>query len=136
MLLTRSAVVAIGLLMLVFGIWFQLRDTAFRTLLDVCMIYYAGALPLLVAGLYWRRATTAGAYLAFVLGACLPAAYVVEDLVIQLQGSNAEGWIASLFSANVRGVLSFLLGFLGMGLGSLLPGGHPQRLEHAERPPE
>lgn len=122
LLLTRVSVVVIGILMLIFGIWYELKDTAFRYLLDVTTIYYAGGLPALVAGLYWKRANKLGAYLAFVFGAILPLAFVVEDIIIQSHAGDSAGFIASLLSPNMRGVLSFVLGFSGMALGSIWGG--------------
>ena len=113
----RGSIVAIGILMLVFGIWYEIKDTAFRYLLDVTTIYYAGGLPALVGGLYWKRATTGGAYAAFVCGAALPMAFVIEDIILQTSGGT--GMIAQLMDPNVRGFVSFVLGFGGLYLGSL-----------------
>ena len=117
---TRITILAIGALMLTVGIWYQLKETAFRYLLDVTTIYYAGGFPVLVCGLYWKRATTAGAYAAFAFGALLPLAFVVEDIVLQAQGTTSPGVIAQLLSPNLRGLMSFILGFVGMGVGSLV----------------
>ncbi len=120
LLWTRISILGIGLLMLFFGIWYQLKDTAFRYLLDVTTIYYAGGLAVLVGGLYWKRATTVGAYAAFACGALLPLAAVVEDIVLQTQGSTLTGYFAQLFSPNIRGLLSFAFGFGGLIIGSLV----------------
>lgn len=122
--LMRLSVILIGALMLIFGVWYELKVTAFRYLLDVTTIYYAGGLAVLVAGLYWKPANTLGAYLAFAFGAILPLSYVVEDIVIQSPGDNTVGFVGNLLSPNMRGVLSFVLGFVGMGLGSVLPVDH------------
>lgn len=119
-LYTRLSIIAIGVLMLVFGIWYELKDTAFRYLLDVTTVYYAGGLPALACGLYWRRATTTGAYAAFICGALLPLSFVAEDMLLQATGSEGQGMIASLLSPNMRGVFSFLLGFAGMIVGSVV----------------
>ena len=121
--LARLFVVIIGVLMLAFGIWHELKGTAFRYLLDVTTIYYAGGLAVLVAGLYWKRANTLGAYLAFIFGAILPVAYVLEDMLIQAPGGEPAGTVSRMLSPNMRGVLSFALGFVGIALGSLLPFG-------------
>ncbi|MCL4704094.1 sodium:solute symporter family protein [bacterium] len=124
--LARLFVCLIGALMLFFGIWHELKDTAFRYLLDVTTIYYAGGLAVLVAGLYWKRANTPGAYLAFIFGAILPVAYVIEDMTISPQAGESAGFVSNILSPNMRGVLSFALGFVGIGLGSLLPFGKSQ----------
>ncbi|MBI4427675.1 MAG: sodium:solute symporter family protein [Ignavibacteriales bacterium] len=117
---TRTAILVIGAFMLVFGIWYELKETAFRYLLDVTTVYYAGGLAVLVAGLYWKRASTTGAYTAFILGALLPLTFVIEDMILQARGSTSGGYIAQLFLPNVRGTLSFVLGFVGMGIGSFV----------------
>jgi Na+(H+)/acetate symporter ActP len=74
--------------------------------------------------LYWKRATTFGAYLAFIFGAIFPVAFVLEDMLMQPPAGETAGFVSQLLSPNMRGVLSFALGFAGMGLGSLLPFGH------------
>jgi len=117
---TRWSIAVIGLLMLVFGIWYELKDTAFRYLLDVTTVYYAGGLPALVLGLYWKRSTTAGAYAAFIGGGLLPLSFVIEDILLQAGGATGEGLIAGLMPPNIRGFLSFALGFGGLFAGSLL----------------
>src|SRR5574341_2052763 len=110
--LARLIVVIIGALMLTFGIWHELKETAFRYLLEVTTIYYAGGLAVLVAGLYWKRANTLGAYLAFIFGAILPIAYVVEDMAIASHAGETAGLVSRLLSPNMRGVLSFAFGFV------------------------
>lgn len=132
--LARLFVSIIGALMLVFGIWYELEGTAFRYLLDVTTIYYAGGLAVLVGGLYWKRANTLGAYLAFICGAIIPLAYVVEDMVVQSSSGETAGFVARLLSPNMRGVLSFAMGFAGMGLGSLLPSGQLKDQTPAREP--
>ncbi|RIK63157.1 hypothetical protein DCC62_26720 [candidate division KSB1 bacterium] len=129
--LARLFVCLIGALMLFFGIWHELKDTAFRYLLDVTTIYYAGGLAVLVAGLYWKRANTPGAYLAFIFGAILPVAYVIEDMTISPQAGESAGFVSNILSPNMRGVLSFALGFVGIGLGSLLPFGRSSNQKRA-----
>jgi len=128
-LLVRLFVLVIGAVMLLFGIWYQLKDSAYRYLLDACTIYYAGGLAVIVAGLYWKRATTFGAYLGFLMGAILPAGYIAEDLL----SGGASRTFADLCSSNMRGFLSFLLGFAGVLIGSLIPVGAPRELVYPDR---
>ncbi|MEX2115936.1 MAG: sodium:solute symporter family protein [Bacteroidota bacterium] len=117
---TRLSIGVIGILMLVFGIWYELKDSAFRYLLDVTTVYYAGGLPALVGGIYWKRANRRGAYAAFACGALLPLAFVIEDIVLQAQGGSGPGFVAGLLEPNVRGFASFALGFAGLYAGSVL----------------
>ncbi|MBI3004038.1 MAG: sodium:solute symporter family protein [Ignavibacteriales bacterium] len=123
LLWSRGTILVIGGLMLVFGIWYEVKETAFRYLLDVTTVYYAGGFAVLVSGLYWKRATTAGAYGAFALGSLLPLVFVVEDMILQSRGVSSQGYVAQMLPPNVRGMLSFILGFVGMGLGSFISPG-------------
>jgi SSS family solute:Na+ symporter len=102
-------------------------------------IYLASVCTLLVAGLYWRRATSQGAYAALVLGAIGPITFLVVNLLIvkarQLDAhlpdtlSVVQGWLLSFnqrfpnakpIPPELAGALSFVLAFLGMLVGSLL----------------
>ena len=102
-------------------------------------IYLASVFTLLVAGLYWRRATTRGAYAALVLGAIGPITFLVVNLVVmkvnQLGAhpptapSFAQDWLLRFSQAfpnakplkpELAGASSFALAFLGMIVGSLL----------------
>ena len=94
--LIRIGVMLIGLLLLVFGVWYELKDAAFRYLVQTTTIYYAGALAVLVGGLYWKRTTAAGAYLGFTLGAALPLTYIFADLLTQF-GIGWAGTLVELF---------------------------------------
>ncbi|HUT23058.1 MAG TPA: sodium:solute symporter family protein [Sumerlaeia bacterium] len=132
-LLTRLFVIIIGALMLVFGIWHELKDSAFRFLVDLCILYYAGGMAVIIAGLYWRRATTCGAYLGFLCGGILPVAYIIGDLMIQGQGEEAVNFVRQWIpDDNLRRFLSFVLGAIGVVVGSLLPIGKPKILEYPE----
>ena len=126
--LTRLFVLVIGAAMLIFGIWHRLNDSAYRYLMEACTIYYAGGLAVIVAGLYWKRATTFGAYCGFLLGALLPGAYIVEDLI----SGGSSHVVGDLLPGNVRGFVSFVLGFAGVGLGSLAPIGKPVVLTYPD----
>ncbi len=122
--LIRIGVMLIGLLLLVFGVWYELKDAAFRYLVQTTTIYYAGALAVLVGGLYWKRATAAGAYLGFTLGAALPLTQF---------GIGWAGTLVEFFpSIGKRGLYSFALGFVGIGIGSMLPFSKPKPLHYPD----
>ena len=89
------------------------------------VIYLLLGLPL-VGGLYWKRATAAGAYLGFTLGAALPLTYIFADLLTQF-GIGWAGTLVEFFpSIGKRGLYSFALGFVGIGIGSMLPFSKPK----------
>ncbi len=74
-------------------------------------IYLASVFTLLVAGLYWPRANSTGAYAALVLGAIGPLTFLVVNACVTKDRQIAP---------EIAGAASFGLAFLGMILGSLL----------------
>jgi solute:Na+ symporter, SSS family len=137
--ITRALVVAIGLFLLFYGLWYEMPGNAYDYLAVTGNIYLASVFTLLVAGLYWERATAKGAYAALVLGAIGPIAFLVVNMVIMkahqlgahvpASPSFTQEWLLQLHqrSPNAKpihpelaGALSFVLAFLGMIVGSLL----------------
>ncbi len=68
LLLTRVFIVAIGIFILVWGLWYPLGQDLWDYMAISGAIYFAGAIALLVFGLYWKRASKVGAYGALVCG--------------------------------------------------------------------
>jgi SSS family solute:Na+ symporter len=137
--ITRALVLAIGLFLLVYGLWYELPGNAWDYLAVTGNIYLASVFTLLVAGLYWRRATTKGAYAALLLGAVGPITFLVVNMVIlkaqQLAAhppadpSMVQGWWLHFSQSfpntkpikpELAGASSFALAFLGMIIGSLV----------------
>jgi SSS family solute:Na+ symporter len=67
-LLTRIFIVGIGFFLLFWGLWYPLGQDLWDYMLISGAIYFIGAIALLTFGLYWKRASTAGAYLALICG--------------------------------------------------------------------
>jgi SSS family solute:Na+ symporter len=114
--LTRVFAGLIGTFLLVFGLWYQIPDTAFQYLYITGAMYTAGALGCVAAGIYWRRANTVGAYCALIMGALAPAGF----LLLEKSRGSLPSWLEFITNVNVSGVLSFVLAFAGMVIGSLL----------------
>jgi SSS family solute:Na+ symporter len=125
--------------LLFYGLWYELPGNAWDYLAVTGNIYLASVFTLLVAGLYWRRATTKGAYAALVLGAIGPITFLVVNMVVLkaqqvgAQPPEAPGlvqeWLlqfnqsfpkAEPIRPELAGASSFALAFLGMLVGSLL----------------
>jgi len=68
LLLTRVFIVAIGVFILVWGLWYDLGQDLWDYMAISGAIYFSGAIALLVFGLYWRRASRLGAYLSLICG--------------------------------------------------------------------
>lgn len=106
----------IGVFLLVFGLWYQIPDTAFQYLFITGAMYTAGALGCVAAGLYWSKANNVGAYSALALGALAPLLF----LVLEKWRETLPAWLAVFTDVNVSGLLSFVLAAAGMYFGSIL----------------
>ena len=68
LLLTRILILVIGAFLLVWSLWYPLGQDLLDYMMISGAIYFTGALALLVAGIYWKRASRTGAYLALTAG--------------------------------------------------------------------
>ena len=68
LLLTRIFILVIGVFILVWGLWYDLGQDLWDYMAISGAIYFTGAIALLVFGLYWKRASEVGAYLALICG--------------------------------------------------------------------
>lgn len=64
----RVLIFLIGVFLLVWSLWYPLQQDMWDYLAVTAAIYFTGALALLVGGLYWKRASRVGAYLALLCG--------------------------------------------------------------------
>jgi SSS family solute:Na+ symporter len=110
LLLTRMILLGIAAFLLVFGLWYELPGDAWTFLAVTGNIYLASVFTLLIAGLYWPRANSTGAFTALILGAIGPLTFLVLARVMPQHQIPAE----------VAGGSSFALAFLGMIVGSLV----------------
>jgi SSS family solute:Na+ symporter len=68
LLMTRIFIVAIGIFILVWGLWYPLGQDLWDYMAISGAIYFTGAIALLVFGLYWKRASKVGAYSSLACG--------------------------------------------------------------------
>ena len=66
--LTRVFIVAIGIYVLYWGLIYKGRNDIWDYMAVTGAIYFSGAFALLLGGLYWRRASSTGAFLALLAG--------------------------------------------------------------------
>lgn len=112
---TRIGAVLVGIFLLVFGLWYQIPDTAFQYLAVTASMYVSGALACVAGGMYWRKANLVGAYAALALGALAPVAF----LLLEKSRDALPSWLLFVTDVNIAGLLSFFLAALGMVAGSL-----------------
>ena len=113
--ITRIFAILIGAFLLIFGLWYQIPDTAFQYLFITGAMYTAGALGCVAAGIYWQKANIVGAYAALIMGAIAPAGF----LLLEKSAESLPAWLAFITDVNVSGLLSFVLAGAGMYFGSI-----------------
>ena len=106
-LLNRICNIFVSLFILFWGIWYTLPGPAYFYLQLTAVIALAGAFTGIVAGLYWKRASLLGGYLAMSGGVVGAIAFFLLHL-----------------PAKYAGFGSFILAAIGMVLGSLLRPGN------------
>jgi SSS family solute:Na+ symporter len=104
---TRLIVFCIGLFLVFWGLWYELKGDVWNYLAVTGNIYLASVFTLLVAGLYWPRANATGAICALILGAIGPILFLAYEKQLNISPATA-------------GMSSFGLAFAGMFFGSLL----------------
>ncbi len=81
LLWNRAIVAAIGVFLLIYGLWYKIEGDAWTYLGITGTIYLASMSTLLIACCYWKRANNWGATAAIVFGALLPVAVLVLQKV-------------------------------------------------------
>ncbi len=113
LLIVRMLVLAIGVFLVFYGLWYQLPGGAWDYLAVTGNIYLASLFTLLVAALYWPKANSWGAIAAIVLGAIGPLTFLVVNAVVP-EGSPWR------IAPETAGFASFGMSFGGMIVGSLV----------------
>ncbi len=123
---TRTLVVVTGVFLLLWSLWYPLEQDLWDYMAITGAIYFTGAFALLALGLYWRRASTMGAWLALASGGV-----AVLGLPPVARALGADWLAASLgvpLSGELTGLAAVALSTGLMVLGSLL---FPDRCEEA-----
>ena len=107
--ITRIFILVIGLYLLVWGLWYPLGQDLWDYMAITGAVYFAGAGALLVFGIYWKRASTVGAYLAIAFGfSAISGLKPIQKLI----GID--------YSSEIIGLSVVSLAVISMVLGSLL----------------
>ena len=106
LLVFKSVVVAVGVFFWFGSVFFSQIDYINMFVTIMCSIWMAGAGAVVTLGLYWRRGTTAGAYVSLVSGALLS----LSGLLIQRNWAGGVlPWLASRgWDGTVRRALEVL----------------------------
>jgi len=110
--LTRGLIVLIGAYVLYWGLFYKGKDDIWDYMAVSGAIYFTGALAVLVGGLYWKRASSTGAFAALLSGltALLGLGPIQQLVGLQYKSPGSEVWTQTLTGAQV-GLLSVALAF-------------------------
>ena len=111
LLSTRICIVVIGLFLLIWGLWFEAPVSLWNYMAVTGTIYLAGAFTVVGAGLYWKKASKAGALIALFAGLL-----AILGIGPWTKGDDVSWYLSDKFI----GVMTFFVAFLGMVVGSLL----------------
>ncbi len=117
---TRAMILAIGGFLLVWGVWYPLPDSVWNYMAVTSAIYLSGALPALVGGVYWSRASRAGAFWSLLAG------------VLSISGlflGTLQSWLGDWVTAPLLGFSNFLFCIVVFVVVSLLRPDAPESVE-------
>ncbi|MEZ6048884.1 MAG: sodium:solute symporter family protein [Planctomycetaceae bacterium] len=120
-LITRISIVVIGIMLLVWGLWYELSDQLWDYMAITGTVYFAGALPTIVGGLYWKRGTSAGAVTAILLG--LIGVLALNDPVTWVDTKfHSLGLLPESFviTGGIMTIFTFILSSIGYVVVSLM----------------
>ena len=83
---TRISIVCIGVFLMIWGVWYKLPDSVWSYMAITGTIYLSGAAPALIGGVYWKRASSAGA-MAALFGGLVSVCGLFRE-----QANEALGW--------------------------------------------
>jgi SSS family solute:Na+ symporter len=109
----RTIIAIIGVFLLIYGLWYELKGDLWTYLGITGTIYLSSMSVLLIACCYWKRANNWGAIAAIVFGAAVP----VATLILQKVGPWTD-WVTS--NGPLCGIATYVIVAVAMIVGSLL----------------
>lgn len=116
LMLARLFIFLTGLFLLAWSIWYPMGQDMLDYLAVSGAVYFTGAFTLLLFGLYWKRSSRVGAYLALAAGTC---ALLGLTPVRQALNFTEEGLGVDITAAHI-GLATTSLSLLLMLAGSLI----------------
>jgi SSS family solute:Na+ symporter len=115
LLCNRIIVGCIGVFLLFYGLWYELKGDLWSYLMVTGTIYLSSMSVLLIACCYWKRANNWGAAGAIIVGAVMPISFLVLEQV-----DATERIVSEQIGSNVLGIATFVCTAAAMIIGSLL----------------
>ncbi len=107
LLISRITIAGVMIFIIWWSLFHDMKGYLYFYLNMTAMLFIPGVLASVALGLYWKKASTWGAYAAITLGAILPLLYLIWPLQVKEYASEI-GWGG------------FIVAFVGMALGSYL----------------
>ncbi len=111
LVITRVCIVCIGIFLLIWGLWFEAPVSLWNYMAVTGTIYLSGAFSVIVAGLYWKKASSTGAVIALFAGLL-----AILGLGPWTRGDNVSWYFTDVFIS----VMTYIIVFSGMIIGSLM----------------
>ncbi len=116
--IARAFILIIGVFLLIWSLWYPLRQDLWDYMAVTGAIYFTGAFAVLLFGLYWERASCVGAYCALIAGGLS---------ILGLKG--VQEWLGFEQSSEVIGLSAAGSALVLMVIGSLIfPDKNPKNL--------
>jgi SSS family solute:Na+ symporter len=110
----RFIIAMIGVFLLVYGLWYEIKGDAWTYLAVTGSIYLSSMSVLLIACCYWKKANNWGATTAIIIGAVMPVSFLV------LQKMPATEQFTEYIGPYIWGIVTYLAAAIAMIAGSLL----------------
>jgi solute:Na+ symporter, SSS family len=117
-LITRVAIVVTGVMLLTWGLWYEVSSDLWQYMAVTGTVYLAGVFPVVVGGLYWSRSSSVGAYIALLGG--LTGILGLDPCVRFLNAQLLEIGSDITLGGNVMMLMTFAFSLTGFVAGSLL----------------
>lgn len=108
LMVSRITVAAVMIFIIWWSLFHKMEGYLYFYLQMTGMLFLPGALVSIGLGVYWKKARSAGAYLAFTLGAIPPLLYLFLSEEVKNEWASVIGWGG------------FLLALIGMLVGSFI----------------
>ena len=86
----RVSVVLIGLFLLAWGVWYKLPDSIWNYMSVSGTIYLSGCGVALAGGIYWKRASSSGAYASMIAGTIAIVGLFLEPINARLTSAGSD----------------------------------------------
>ena len=119
-LLTRIFIVLIGFYILFWGLLYEGNDEIWDYMAVTGAIYFTGAFAVLLGGLYWKRASSTGAFFALLSGltAILGLDPVQRIVGLKTQNPTTQEWTQQLTGDQI-GLMTVAFSLTVLVIGSL-----------------